>query len=61
MLTHTKNLIDNQMVAIHPKFEKLIIGLRTASEDQGVIDKDKTSYHDILDSFMLSLWYFQTQ
>jgi hypothetical protein len=61
MLTHAKNLIDNGIVAIHPKFEKLITGLRTASENQGVIDKDKTSYHDILDSFMLSLYYFQTQ
>ena len=61
MLTHTKTLIDNQLVAIHPKFDKLITFLRTASEEQGVIDKDKTSYHDIGDSFMLSLWYFQTQ
>lgn len=61
MLTHTKNLIDNQLVAIHPKFDKLITFLRTASEEQGVIDKDKTSYHDIGDSFMLSLWYFQVQ
>lgn len=60
MLTHTKNLIDNQLVAIHPKFDKLVTFLRTASEEQGVIDKDKTSYHDIGDSFMLSLWYFQT-
>jgi hypothetical protein len=61
MLTHTKTLIDNQLVAIHSKFDKLITFLRTASEEQGVIDKDKTSYHDIGDSFMLSLWYFQVQ
>ena len=61
MLTHAKNLIDNGMIAIHPKFDKLITGLRTASENQGVIDKDKSSYHDILDSWMLALWYFQTQ
>lgn len=61
MLTHTKNLIDNGLVAIHPKFDKLITFLRTASEEQGVIDKEKTSYHDIGDSFMLSLWYFQVQ
>ena len=61
MLTHAKNLIDNGLVAIHPKFEKLITALRTASENQGVIDKEKTSYHDILDSWMLSLYYFQTQ
>ena len=60
MLTHTKNLIDNKLVAIHPKFDKLVTFLRTASEEQGVIDKEKTSYHDIGDSFMLSLWYFQT-
>jgi len=61
MLTHAKNLIDNGLVAIHPSFKQLEIALRTASEEQGVIDKDKTSYHDILDSFMLSLWYFQIQ
>lgn len=61
MLTHTKTFIDGGLVAIHPKFDRLITALRTASEEQGVIDKEKTSYHDILDSFMLSLWYFQTQ
>lgn len=59
MLTHAKNLIDHGDVAIHPKFDKLITALRTASESQGVLDKDKTSYNDILDSFMLSLFYFQ--
>jgi hypothetical protein len=61
LLTHTKNLIDNGLVAINHRFDKLLIALRTASEEQGVIDKEKSSYHDILDSFMLSLWYFQIQ
>ena len=43
MLTHAKTLVDNGLVAIHPKFDKLITGLRTASENQGVIDKERTS------------------
>ena len=59
LLTHTKNLIDNELISIHQKHDKLITALRTASEEDGRIDKDKTSYNDIFDSFMLSLHYFQ--
>jgi hypothetical protein len=61
LLTHTKMLIDNGLVSIHPSFDKLITFLRTAQEKQGTIDKDKTSYHDIGDAFMMSLWYYQIE
>jgi hypothetical protein len=61
MLTHAKNLVDNEIVTIHPDFGKLLTFLRTAVEKQGVIDKDRTSYHDIGDAFMMALYYFQVQ
>ena len=42
MLTHTKNMIDNGYLSIHPRFENLITYLRTAYEKDGIIDKDRT-------------------
>jgi hypothetical protein len=59
LLTHAKTLIDANLVFIHPEFEKLITFLRTAQENNGALDKNKTSYHDIGDAFMMSLWYYQ--
>ena len=42
---------------IHPKFEKLIVSLRTAIEEEGVLDKELTSYNDIFDAFRLAMKY----
>ena len=61
LLGHAKNLFDNELIQIHRKHDKLIIGLRSASEEDGKLDKDKTSYNDIIDAFFLSLYYFQLQ
>jgi hypothetical protein len=55
MLQHAKMLIEREKVAIHSSFEKLIVALSTATEVDGSLDKDDTSYDDILDSFRLSL------
>ena len=52
MLAHAKELLEyqNGMVAIHPRFNKLITALRTAVENgEGVLDKEATSHDDLLD------------
>ena len=61
MLAHCKELLEyqNGMVAIHPKFNKLITALRTAVENgEGSLDKEATSFDDCLDSFRLSLIFW---
>jgi len=58
MIMHTKELLEHErpLVAINPKFEKLIVSLRTAiSDDLGKLDKEQTSYHNVLDAFRLAL------
>jgi hypothetical protein len=59
MLIHTKMLLEQEHVAINKKHEKLIISLKTAYEENGALQKDKTAYHDIFDSFRMALYYFQ--
>ena len=47
------------MVAIHPRFNKLITALRTAVENgEGILDKEATSHDDLFDSFRLSLMFW---
>jgi hypothetical protein len=58
MIMHTKELLEHERprVAINPKFEKMITSLRTAlSDDLGKLDKEQTSYHNVLDAFRLAL------
>lgn len=58
MIMHTKELLkhDRPLVEINPKFQKLITSLRTAiSDDLGKLDKEQTSYHNVLDAFRLAL------
>jgi len=62
MLIHTKELLEFEtpIVAINPKFEKLTTSLRTAiSDDMGKLDKEATSYDNVLDAFRLSLQMFK--
>ena len=48
----------NGMVAIHPRYNKLITALRTAVENgEGVLDKEATSHDDLLDAFRESLMF----
>lgn len=43
-------------MVIHPRFNKLIIALRTAVEnEEGALDKEVTPHDDLLDGFRLSL------
>ncbi len=63
MLTHTKELLEyrNGLVAIHPKFQKLIISLRTAVENgEGILDKEATSHDDLYDAWRLSCVFWHS-
>jgi len=55
MLAHTQRLMDGGHLAIDPSHSKLHIALRTAVATDGLLDKTRTSHHDILDAFRLSL------
>jgi hypothetical protein len=58
MIMHTKELLEfeSPLVAINPKFYKLITALRTAtSDDQGKLNKEETSYDNVMDAFRLAL------
>jgi len=51
---------ETPIVAINPKFEKLTTSLRTAiNNDLGKLDKEATSYDNLLDAFRLSLQMFK--
>jgi hypothetical protein len=61
MLAHAKELLEyqNGMVAIHPRFNKLITALRPAVENgESILDKDATSHDDLFDVFRLSLQFW---
>lgn len=59
MLGNTKMLIEKGLVAINPRFNKLITALRTAIEQDGVLDKASTTYNDTFDAFRLSMRYYE--
>jgi hypothetical protein len=65
MLQHTKWLLDERdedgssLIAIHPSFDKLLTALRTAVANEYKLDKQETSYDDILDAFRLSLTFYK--
>jgi hypothetical protein len=56
-----KRLIEHndELVAIHPRLESLLVALRTATAEGGRLLKDKSSNHDILDAFRLSCQYYK--
>jgi hypothetical protein len=39
-------------------FDKLITSLRTAVDNDGVLDKEVTSYNDIFDAFRFALKFY---
>jgi hypothetical protein len=61
MLGHCKMLLEKNggRIAINAaRFEKLITSLRTAVDNDGVLDKEATSYNDIFDAFRLALKFY---
>jgi hypothetical protein len=61
MLQHTKSLLEDKdnLIAIDKQFDELLTALRTANANEYKLDKEATSYHDILDAFRLSLQLYQ--
>lgn len=59
MLSYCKMLLENGYIAINPVCDKLVISLRTAIEDNGILDKETTSYNDAFDAFRLALRYYR--
>jgi hypothetical protein len=54
-------ILENEggRIAINPdKFDKLITALRTAVDNDGILDKEATSYNDIFDAFRLALKFY---
>jgi hypothetical protein len=48
-----------RVVAINPKFDKLVVALRTAVAEDGVLDKEATAHDDLLDSFRMALKFYK--
>jgi hypothetical protein len=64
MLGHCKMLLekDGGHIAINPdRFDKLITALRTAVDNDGMLDKEATSYNDVFDAFRLALKFYHFQ
>lgn len=55
MLAHTKMVLEDGYLSINPKFDKLIVALKTAVENDGSLSKEESSHHDILDGLRLAL------
>jgi hypothetical protein len=53
MLQHLYQLLTKQKVAIDPKYDKLILSLKTASAEEFNLDKTSTVHNDHLDSLRL--------
>ena len=61
MLGHCKMILEHEhrKIAINPdKFDKLITSLRIAVDNDGILDKESTSYNDIFDAFRLALKFY---
>ena len=62
MLGHCKMILENEggRIAINlDKFDKLITALRTAVDNDGILDKESTSYNDIFEAFRLALKFYR--
>jgi hypothetical protein len=65
MLQHTKWLMEEpdedggSLIAIHKERFHKLAALRTAIANEYKLDKEQTSYNDILDAFRLSLQFYK--
>ena len=63
MLSHCKNLLENDdaLIAINPKWNKLIDALRSCKAQDYKVDKQNMLYSDAFDSFRLAMKYFSLE
>jgi hypothetical protein len=62
MTSHSRRILDDSrgLIAINPKFDKLITSLKSAQfEDSGRLLKDESPFNDILDCFQLICTFFK--
>ena len=62
MLGNCKMLLekDGGYIAVNPKVDKLITSLKTAvGQNEGVLDKEATSYDDVFDAFRLAIVFYK--
>lgn len=60
MMINLKRMIETpNLVAIHPKFEDLIISLRSAQGENWHLDKEESVNNDLLDALRLVLQFFK--
>jgi hypothetical protein len=55
MLGNLHAVVSESYLAIDPKYDKLLTSLRTAYANELTLDKEQTSYNDLLDALRLSL------
>jgi hypothetical protein len=59
MLTHCKMIFEEGLIQIDPRFDKLIVSLRTALENgEGILDKQATSFNDVFDAFRMAMKFY---
>ena len=59
MLSNLHAIVSKGYLAIDPKYDKLLTSLRTAYANELTLDKNQTSYDDLLDGLRLSLKGYQ--
>lgn len=62
MTSHSKHILDSDknLIAINPKFNKLITALRGAQfSPEGKLDKDESPHNDLLDCFQMMSTFFK--
>jgi hypothetical protein len=55
MLSDLHGMVSKGYLAVDPKYDKLITSLRTAYCQELTLDKNQTTYDDLLDALRLSL------
>jgi len=61
MSSHARRIIEDPrgLITIDPKFNDLIIGLRSAVfNDSGQLDKELSAHDDLIDAFMMFCTFF---
>lgn len=64
MSSHARRIIEDPrgLIAIDPKFNDLIVGLRSAVfNDSGQLDKELSAHDDLIDAFMMLCTFFHFQ
>lgn len=61
MLMHFKSLLENpkHLVAIHPRYDKLITSFRSAMATEMKLNKNETIYDDILDAARMAMLFYK--